>query len=373
MHDIALIFYSFSLIESFYKKKAKKVVLCLIPFSIKDNPFQMITSPFEEYKNKAISDYANGYDVLTKEEEVLRIVKNKQVLADCPIGHYENQFISKLEKVCSLDLKHHENYLLNESHVSKLKGRFGFSKFRSHTESIFKKRFDFIENTALVDFKGFLSQGHALNYFDTRNQLLGNNFSTRLSHLLNIGLIRSKDVIQLVSDYEKKNHANKSTYWIKFELLWREYFYWLYIKNSEVFFRSKGFDGGTLKLDDLSENEYLKKMNTNPLIRAMNKELVETGFLSNRSRQIYASYLVNCIDLDWRYGAWFFQMHLKDYDLFSNWGNWLYLSGFGTDSRGPRFFNIVKQMKSYDPDLDYLKKWNEYSSNAWKEIDNSHL
>ena len=86
-------------------------------------------------------------------------------------------------------------------------------------------------------------------------------------------------------------------------------------------------------------------------------ELTQTGFLSNRGRQIFASIWINDLNLDWRSGAEFFESYLIDYDVYSNYGNWMYLAGVGVDSRGKRHFNIEKQLKSYDPSNEYIKTW----------------
>ena len=79
--------------------------------------------------------------------------------------------------------------------------------------------------------------------------------------------------------------------------------------------------------------------------------------MSNRGRQNVASYLINDLKLDWRYGAAYFEQQLIDYDVCSNWGNWAYLAGVGNDPRGNRYFNIEKQALDYDPDGLYIKTW----------------
>ena len=57
------------------------------------------------------------------------------------------------------------------------------------------------------------------------------------------------------------------------------------------------------------------------------------------------------------YGASYFEQHLIDYDVASNWGNWQYLAGVGADPRGCRQFNLKKQTQQYDPNGDFIKKW----------------
>ena len=79
--------------------------------------------------------------------------------------------------------------------------------------------------------------------------------------------------------------------------------------------------------------------------------------MSNRARQISASYLINDLGLDWRKGAQWFEEQLIDYDPCSNYGNWLYLSGYGNDPRKKRHFNVAKQAELYDPEGNYLRDW----------------
>ena len=37
--------------------------------------------------------------------------------------------------------------------------------------------------------------------------------------------------------------------------------------------------------------------------------------------------------IDWRWGAKYFESKLIDYDVHSNYGNWMYVSGVGNDPR----------------------------------------
>ena len=81
------------------------------------------------------------------------------------------------------------------------------------------------------------------------------------------------------------------------------------------------------------------------------------AFLSNRGRQIAASSLVNELGLDWRCGAGYFEERLVDYDPCSNWGNWQYIAGVGSDPRGGRHFNLEKQAETWDPKGIYRRRW----------------
>jgi deoxyribodipyrimidine photolyase len=327
------------------------------------NPFRGIEEKnflFDKYKKDSFKTFSDLSDTKISAEQT----ENRY--GDILEGRYESKFNPLL------GLKHN-NYLLDESFEIFLKPKMSFSFFRKKAEPLAFSctHEDFNQsNEASKYLTDYFLHDYASSYFKTRNKLHGDHFSTGFSKHLNLGQLHPFEIVRAVSQYEKKSGSNKSTYWIKVELLWREYFYWLYVEHGSDFFRSQGLSGGSLDLNNIELSHYLEQTNSNPLIKAMNNQLMSEGTLSNRSRQIYASFVVNCTDLDWRHGAWFFQLFLIDYDLFSNWGNWLYLSGWGTDSRGPRFFNIVKQMKSYDPELSYLEKYNPGVINPWEAIKN---
>jgi deoxyribodipyrimidine photo-lyase len=85
------------------------------------------------------------------------------------------------------------------------------------------------------------------------------------------------------------------------------------------------------------------------------RQLAETGFMSNRGRQLVASCFVHELEQDWRYGAAYFEYQLIDFDVASNYGNWQYLAGVGADPRGHRQFNLEKQTQTYDPKRSFIQ------------------
>jgi deoxyribodipyrimidine photo-lyase len=87
------------------------------------------------------------------------------------------------------------------------------------------------------------------------------------------------------------------------------------------------------------------------------QELKETGFMSNRGRMLVSFYLAKEMKVNWQWGAAWFESMLLDYDVCSNYGNWAYQSGRGTDSRVNRRFNLKNQTKKFDPDESYIRKW----------------
>ena len=60
----------------------------------------------------------------------------------------------------------------------------------------------------------------------TRNCLDGFDGSSTFSPWLANGNLSIREVAHTIFDFEKSKVSNESTYWLFFELLWREFFYW---------------------------------------------------------------------------------------------------------------------------------------------------
>ncbi len=204
----------------------------------------------------------------------------------------------------------------------------------------------------------FYNSNYPSSYFDTRNGMVNKDHSSRFSPFLSCGTLDVKYLYNEIKSYEIKNGSNKSTYWLIFELLWREFFYWHYQKWQRAYFSENGIKG-SFSFCKINKNsiEDLKKLSTHKFWQASLCELKESGFQTNRTRQLFASFWIHELKLNWRAGAKLFEENLIDYDVYSNWGNWMYLAGVGTDSRGSRRFNIENQLKNYDPEGSYFKKW----------------
>jgi deoxyribodipyrimidine photo-lyase len=131
-------------------------------------------------------------------------------------------------------------------------------------------------------------------------------------------------------------------------------------KHRNKLFQQAGIstEEGELKsIQQMHLEHWINGETGNDFIDANMIELQTTGFMSNRGRQNVASYFCNEVHLDWRYGAAYFEQQLIDYDVCSNWGNWAYLAGVGTDPRGQRVFNIEKQANDYDKNEAYRNTW----------------
>ena len=136
------------------------------------------------------------------------------------------------------------------------------------------------------------------------------------------------------------------------------YFYGLKAKNK--LFHLTGISNNNNKewnIDPKLISLWMEGKTGFPIIDAFMRQLNSTGYMSNRGRQIVASFLTRDLKQDWRYGAEYFECMLLDYDVCSNWGNWQYASGVGPDPREDRYFNIIKQGTIYDPDCEFIRLW----------------
>ncbi|MGB0563799.1 MAG: DASH family cryptochrome [Spirulinaceae cyanobacterium] len=196
-------------------------------------------------------------------------------------------------------------------------------------------------------------------YKETRNGMLGADYSSKFSPWLALGCLSPRLIYEQVQAYEAERIANNSTYWLIFELLWRDYFRFVALKARNALFKPGGIRGIPIpwQQDESRFERWCRGETGYPLVDANLQELAATGFMSNRGRQNVASFLTKNLGIDWRKGAAWFESLLIDYDVCSNYGNWNYTAGVGNDARGFRYFNIVKQAKDYDPQGDYVKHW----------------
>jgi deoxyribodipyrimidine photo-lyase len=221
------------------------------------------------------------------------------------------------------------------------------------------------ETAGLQQLTDYFAKGSASRYKELRNELDGWDTSTKFSPWLANGNLSARQIRHYLNDFEQKIGANESTYWIFFELLWREYFQWYAHRHGKYLFVFQGIKQQK-PLTSFYPERFQKWCLGNtpyPLVNAAMKQLNATGFMSNRARQIVASCLVNELAVDWRYGAAYFEQQLLDYDVASNWGNWQYLAGVGADPRGKRHFNLDKQTKQYDQERSFINKWQGQSPN----------
>lgn len=195
-------------------------------------------------------------------------------------------------------------------------------------------------------------------YKQTRNGMIGPSYSSKFSAWLANGSISARAIWHEVEAYEAERTKNKDTYWMKFELLWREYFKYVTMRYGRKIFLKGGIQDKQVDWKDRPKAMYKWMTGTtgDDFVDANMRELLYTGFMSNRGRQNVASYLVHQLKQDWRKGAAWFESLLVDYDVESNYGNWMYAGGVGNDPRD-RVFNTKKQAHNYDGKGEFRRLW----------------
>ena len=234
----------------------------------------------------------------------------------------------------------------------------GFKDFEVHKDSVF--RFKGGEINAKNRIRNyFFETKNVSRYKLTRNGLIGEDYSSKFSPWLANGSVSVKYIFKSLKEYEKEVEKNDSTYWLYFELIWRDFFKYVSMQHKDKFFNKDGIYGEDKEWSDDKDVllNWINGKTNEPFVNANMIELSQTGFMSNRGRQNVSNYLTKELKIDWRIGAEYFESMLIDYDVHSNYGNWLYNAGIGNDSMPFRKFNPKLQSERYDPDKSYEKIW----------------
>lgn len=218
----------------------------------------------------------------------------------------------------------------------------------------------FNEDAAWLRVQSWIWDGDHLQYYkETRNGLIGQAYSSKLSAYLALGCISARAVAAEVRRYEAERVRNQSTYWLLFELIWRDYYMYLARKYGAALYQLSGpmRRAHRWKYDEEAFHRWCRGETGEPFVDAAMRELHATGYTSNRMRQVVASYLSKDMRLPWTWGAAWFENRLVDYDPGSNWGNWAYVAGVGTDPRRDRRFDPIGQAERYDSDGAFRALW----------------
>ncbi len=317
-----------------------------------------------------------------EEVNVLRHVKSS-LPKDVALTEYYDQFLyhpkdvdlsfSEIPQVFTIFRKHVEKHsgvrttipitssniiegLRNDTKTPSLE-TLGYSSFEIHPSSAFP--FNGGESSALARLEYYFFESKKLGYYKkTRNGLIGSDFSSKFSPWLANGSISPRTIYENVKLFEKEHYKNQSTYWLIFELVWRDYFKYISLKHDNAIFKIEGIlqKSYTWNSDHQLVQSWIDGHTNSPFVNANMMELKSTGWMSNRGRQNVASYFAKELQLDWRIGAAYFEAMLIDYDVHSNYGNWMYVSGVGNDPRD-RKFNVDLQAQRYDPKGKFQNLW----------------
>ena len=342
-------------------------------------PNKVISEFIKDYKINSIYYQNEWTDEEISEEKVLL----NNISTDVEVQKYSDQFLyhpddvdqSFVSDVFTTFRKYCEKNLVVRDIVEPT---YSFSKENLINEN--QNNLPTLEDLGLNDFEmdsrtafpftgGCLSAKDRLNYYlweskkvnfykKTRNGLLGKDYSSKFSAWLANGSISSREIYWQIKNYEKDIMKNQSTYWMIFELIWRDFFKFISLKYGNKIFKIGGIldKDYTWSRDEDQFQNWIDGKTNEPFVNANMIELKSTGWMSNRGRQNVASFLSKELLIDWRWGASYFESMLIDYDVHSNYGNWMYVSGVGNDPRD-RKFNIKFQADRYDPNNKFQNLW----------------
>ena len=271
-------------------------------------------------------------------------------------------FRKKLEKYVDIrkevyaEVQPETNRINNSTFIPSLTD-LGFIPFATHPNTAFP--FKGGENEALVRLDCYFFQSKKLGFYKkTRNGLVGLDYSSKFSPWLANGSLSARTIYWKVKKFEQEQFKNQSTYWLIFELIWRDYFKYVSLKHGNAIFKLHGIlnKNYNWSSEPFKIRQWINGETASDFVNANMIELKETGWMSNRGRQNVASYLAKDLFIDWRIGATYFESLLIDYDVHSNYGNWMYVSGVGNDPRD-RKFNVNMQAERYDNNGKFRKLW----------------
>ena len=312
---------------------------------------------YEEEEEKLISKYFNL--LLYDDQNLIESDKLPYHINDLPLIF--THFRKKVEKevdIRDLNIIDFSNKV-KTNYSFKYKTKIKIADINYNKNSCYP--FEGGEKNGIKRLQNYLWGSHRVRtYKETRNGMVGTEYSSKLSAYLATGCLSPVTIYHEIKKYENEVVKNSSTYWLIFEILWREFFRFVYLKSKKNIFIRDGINGNIFSKNFKNDKDLFEKWadgkTGQKFIDANMIELKETGFMSNRGRQNVASFLVNNLDINWVWGASYFEKHLIDYDVTSNWCNWMYISGVGNNVKN-WVFNPERQADMYDKTGIYRDIW----------------
>ena len=207
------------------------------------------------------------------------------------------------------------------------------------------------EEAALRRFKAFTKNG--LDSYDENRNFAGIDGTSKMSTYLKFGEIHPRTLLQGLGESKAHDTFRK-------EIAWREFYADVLFNNpmTDVQYYSEKF--AEMRYDKPGDQfkAWCAGKTGYPFVDAAMRQLVQEGWMHNRTRMVVASFLVKDLHLEWQLGERFFADHLVDYDVASNAHGWQWTAGSGTDaSPYYRVFNPIEQGRRFDENGDYIRKY----------------
>ena len=341
--------------------------------------------------NKSISIYygkpVKVFSELIKKYNVTKVYSNKDYT---PYSIKRDKKVEELLKVNNIDFNSYKDHVLFEKYevvkddntpykvytpfsrkwlIKMSENKIDFFNSEKYIHKFFNEKRRFLslkeigfEKSVLSPLNLNLSSDTINNYEKTRNFPYVNGTSKIGLHL-RFGTISTREMII-------KAEVSKNKTFLK-ELVWREFFQQILFHYPHTL--NKSFKPKYDRIEWLNNENQFKKWCSGqtgyPLVDAGMRELNQTGFMHNRVRMLVGSFLCKHLLIDWRWGEAYFAKKLYDYETASNVGNWQWVAGCGVDASPYfRIFNPHEQIKKFDKNLIYTKKWvPEFESDQYVE------
>ena len=204
-----------------------------------------------------------------------------------------------------------------------------------------------------IKFEKFNLGDELIKNYNSKRDFPYLNSTSKIGPYLRFGLISVREV-------GKKTIEKKFDESFLRQLIWRDFYIQIFFHFPDS--ENENFKPAYDKIIWLNEEEKFEKWCAGetgyPIVDAGMKELNKTGFMHNRVRMIAASFLCKHLLIHWKKGESYFAKKLLDYEMASNVGNWQWVAGTGVDAAPYfRLFNPEIQMKKFDPQKVYIKKW----------------
>jgi deoxyribodipyrimidine photo-lyase len=209
-----------------------------------------------------------------------------------------------------------------------------------------------------------------IKYYKEKRDFFNENFLSRLSIYIHFGHVSINQILDKINYIENKNDFIR-------QLIWRDFSYYTMYHFDDI--EKKCIDFSFEKFPYEKNEIFFEKWKNGetgiPMIDSCMKELSDTGYMHNRGRMLVASFLIKNLNIDWRKGQDFFYEKLFDADLANNSFGWQWVAGCGRDASPYfRIFNPYLQMKKFDPNCLYIKKYlkelNNFSVKFLQNLEN---
>lgn len=352
--DDARVSFIFELLEKIQKQlKLEKKSLAVF----NDEPEKVFKKLSKEHKIKAV--FTNhDYEPYAKkrDSEIEKLLKSN----DISFHTFKDQVIFERDEIVKDDGK---PYVVYTPFSKKWKEKFSEESVRQqHSENKLDQITDHKYPFLSLENIGFKKSKIKVEDFDVSKKIIENYKETRdfpsvdgTSHIsphLRFGSVSIRQIVKRASEFKQETFLN--------ELIWREFFMqilWHFPKTVTESFRPK-YDNIKWRNNEKEFKSWCEGKTGYPIVDAGMRQLNTTGNMHNRVRMVVASFLCKHLLIDWRWGEAYFAEKLLDYEQSSNIGNWQWAAGSGVDAAPYfRIFNPSEQVKKFDKDFIYIKKW----------------